>query len=466
VSAEDAAGAADAAEEWGSAPAEVLRRLNARHCTVMEGGSFRIFTESNDPILKRPLFLRSTKQDFMDWYGNKYMEQGEGKRPTPLGAWWLQQPLRRQYDGVVFDPERNHPGMLNLWKGWSVEPKRGDWSILRELLRDVLCAGDEASYLYCLRWSAAMVQRPGSPAEVALCFRGNKGTGKGTFGRAITGLAGAHGLHISSPGHLTGRFNSHLQNCVALFADEAFWAGDKAGESTLKQLVTEPTLLYEGKGRDAVMGRNLIHIVMASNSDWVVPAGMDRERRFAVFEVTDARVGDKRFFEELHRQMRDGGTSAMLYDLLTMDIAGWSPRDGVPATTALLEQKLASLDSFGAWWYERLVEGHIPDCREGSDDWQAGPVTVAKERLRASYDAYTRNAKTRYPLTPIEFGHRLKKMIPHLIGKQWQLTEREISIPCDVYRRAYFYTMPVLGTCRDHFDSLLGGASEWPKHTE
>lgn len=116
-------------------------------------------------------------------------------------------------------------------------------------------------------------------------------------------LAGASGLHIANPSQLVGRFNSHLQNCILLFADEAFWAGDKAGESVLKALVTEPTITYEGKGRDAVSGKNLIHIVMASNSDWVVPAGLGDERRFAVFEVNGSRRGDKAFFDALNAQL-------------------------------------------------------------------------------------------------------------------------------------------------------------------
>jgi len=32
---------------------------------------------------------------------------------------------------------------------------------------------------------------------------------------------------------LVGNFNAHLIDCVLLFADEAFWAGDKQGENTL-----------------------------------------------------------------------------------------------------------------------------------------------------------------------------------------------------------------------------------------
>lgn len=91
----------------------------------------------------------------------------------------------------------------------------------------MLTDGDPQGYRYVLNWMAAMFQRPSEAAEVAIAFKGAKGTGKGTLGRVLQHIAGAHGLHISSPEHITGRFNSHLQNCICLFADEAFWAGDK-----------------------------------------------------------------------------------------------------------------------------------------------------------------------------------------------------------------------------------------------
>jgi hypothetical protein len=39
---------------------------------------------------------------------------------------------------------------------------------------------------------------------------------------------------------------------MLLFADEAFWAGDRKGEGALKRMVTEPTLFIEQKGIDPI----------------------------------------------------------------------------------------------------------------------------------------------------------------------------------------------------------------------
>ena len=58
-------------------------------------------------------------------------------------------------------------------------------------------------------------------SEVVLTFVGGEGTGKGVWGHVMRRIFGEHGLHISSPSHLTGTFNGHLDRCLLLFADEA-----------------------------------------------------------------------------------------------------------------------------------------------------------------------------------------------------------------------------------------------------
>ncbi|PSD30142.1 hypothetical protein C7E12_09115, partial [Stenotrophomonas maltophilia] len=239
-------------------------------------------------------------------------------------------------------------------------------------------------------------------------------------------LAGASGLHIANPSQLVGRFNSHLQNCILLFADEAFWAGDKAGESVLKALVTEPTMTYEGKGRDTVTGRNHVHIVMASNNEWVVPAGMDGERRFAVFNVNERRRGDKEFFDALNRQLNGGGLAGLLHEMLSRDLGDWHPRDSVPQTEALAEQKLMSQSPEESWWDGLLDAGRLPNFL-GDLPWDAEAVEVDKDELHADYVAHAKMLGVR-PKTKAGLGMVIKKkagfgdrqVVTHDCRKTWR----------------------------------------------
>ena len=50
--------------------------------------------------------------------------------------------------------------------------------------------------------------------------------------------------------------------------------------------------------------------------------------------------GDKDRWEAINVQLRGGGLAGMLHELKRRDITGWHPRDSIPQTQALVEQKL------------------------------------------------------------------------------------------------------------------------------
>jgi Family of unknown function (DUF5906) len=238
----------------------------------------------------------------------------------------------------------------------------------------------------------ARLQHPGDRAEVALVHQGGKGSGKGVFLRTVARCFGEHAMQITNQEHLVGKFNGHLRSCLFLFADEAFWAGDKKGESVLKGMITEPTLTIEQKGIDPVQWRNRLHLAMAANAEWVVPASAG-ERRYAVFKCADTYVKgqadaavSKVYFDALYREIDNGGLEAMLYDLLHWDLGEWHPRQ-VYETVALRRQKEQSLSHMNQWFVELLEEGKLP----GSDNMFANRKDFASTCMLVS------DAKLRVP---------------------------------------------------------------------
>lgn len=306
-------------------------------------------------------------QAFTQRYANRYVEIRKPKgeewvmEPTQLGAHWLKWKARRTYEGIDLVPgaETLLPGnVLNLWRGFGVPAQAGEWPLMKAHIANVLANGNVEAMQYIMRWTAWTVQNPGERAEAALVFRGGKGSGKGIFANALRSIFGSHGLSVSNSKHLVGAFNGHLRNCLLLFADEAFWAGDKQGESVLKAILTEPLLTIEQKGIDAAPWKNRLHVLMAANSSWVIPASHD-ERRFAMFDSNNAHIGDENYFKELHHEMKNGGLSAMLHDMLALDLKGWHPRR-VPQTEALQFQKQRSLDALHEWYEGLLQDGSLP----------------------------------------------------------------------------------------------------------
>jgi hypothetical protein len=227
---------------------------------------------------------------------------------------------------------------------------------------------------------ACAVQHPHRQGEVAVVFRGKEGTGKGVAAKEFGRLLGAHFRHVVHAKHLTGHFNAHLQQCSVLFADEAFFAGDRSHESILKALITEETLLIESKGIDPFPVRNCVHLIMSSNSDWVIPAGADA-RRYFVLNVGDARIQDHGYFAAITAEMDSGGREALLDLLLGRDLSGFNVRL-VPQTKALAEQKQHSRRGV-----DRLVEiitrdGTLLAARPGCPDMA---ITSGEEKGEGFY---------------------------------------------------------------------------------
>ena len=430
----------------------MLDRINADRFTVLTGGRYLVGRERYDDRLERHL---------VDWYPDDAMRKHMNIRSieTPdnkkekLGDWWLKHPNRRQYDWVVFDPARTEqdPTVYNLWRGWAVEPKRGDWSKLKLLLRDVLCGGDEASFDYVMRWSAFMVQQPSTPAEVALVFKGRKGTGKGTFCRTLKELAGQHGRQVAQPEHFTGRFNEHLADTVLLFVDEGLWAGDRKTEGALKNLITEPVLTFEGKNKPIIEGPNHLHIVIASNEDWVIPATPD-ERRFAVFEAdeTASNALPTGFFDDLRRQMDGGGKSAMLHDLLAMELDGWHPRDDIPQTDALVSQKVEGFrsDPIAFWWHRVLEDGKTGYINAEGEWPDAFTVSSqGKSDMLDSLETSARSTRHRPEFTKTKLARFLGQ-----VGVDVRARDRKGN---------KIWAVPRLETARSAFEQHVGGSIDW-----
>jgi Family of unknown function (DUF5906) len=396
------------AGEWEAELVAAIDEMNRRYFVAAIGGRGVIGGLVLDDHFGRERLVFSRPQDVKLLYGHRRYRVGTGRGGgairKDLGTAWLEDPRRRTYDRIALIPRGpTPPGVFNLWRGFGVRPVAGGWPLLRAHLLEVICAGDEAHLDYLLDWCARCVQRPELQAEVAVVMRGAKGAGKGTFVQAMIEVFRDHALHITQARHLTGNFNAHLADALLLFVDEAFWAGDRQGEGTLKALVTEPSLMIEPKGVDPFMVPNRLKIMMASNNEWVVPASAD-ERRYFVLDVSDARREDFAYFVTLQEALKASELAAFLDHLLGRDLSDFNIR-AVPQTRALNRQKIRSLDSVAAFWLDCLREGAI--IGTDSADW---PERIATQLLHAAYLDHARDHGERHPATDVQMALRLAQL--------------------------------------------------------
>jgi hypothetical protein len=152
---------------------------------------------------------------------------------------------------------------------------------------------------------------------------------------------------------------------------------------------------------------------MASNEQWVVPAG-DNARRFAVLEVSEDHKEDYPYFAAIDAQMESGGLEAMLHELQTIDISDVQLRKA-PYTRALLEQKehtLAGVDRF-VLDFLRSGGAGLPIAIH---DWETHAVEIPAATLHMLYLQQVTSTEGRNRRSvETEFGMRLRRMIPSVI---------------------------------------------------
>ncbi len=354
-----------------SATPDWVDRINDRFACVVdaEGSGFRIVEDRYDGALKKRRYVKHKLDDLIKAHAHEKVVVNPTKNPpagTPIFKAWNEHPGKQLYETMGFYPGGAPNWCLNTWRGFGIDPCPGDHH-LRYLdhLREIICAGNEEHFHYLERWLAHMVQHPDHMPGVAVVMRGPEGAGKGMAVAPLGRIMGDHFMHLTEPEHLVGRFTGHLNACVLCFADEALYAGNKKHEAVLKGLITEAEVLSEGKYQPAKMVRRYVHLMMASNSEWVVPANINA-RRFFVLDVSDIKRNDFDYFGAMDQGMRGGGDANLLNHLLNVDLSAFNVRR-VPRTDALRAQQALTLDPKVAWLMDLLDVGELPCATDWPD---------------------------------------------------------------------------------------------------
>jgi hypothetical protein len=418
----------------------ILEDINREYALVIVGDRPAILRQPED----KPFQLMSVS-GFHDWLKNITVPGGKGRKPASRE--WLEWPERCQYERITFDPSGKAPATdYNLWRGLAMKPVEGRCERFLDHIAEVVCDGDETLTQWVLGWFAQIVQSPGVKLGTALVLRGVQGAGKTIVGETIGRLLGVHYALASEARYVVGRFNSHLTRCLLLQLDEAVWAGDHAAAGKLKDLVTSQEMLLEMKGREPVRVPNFTRLLITSNHEWVIPAGL-RERRFAVLDVSERRAQKREYFAGIHEELHAGGYEALLHHLLHYDLSGINLRQ-VPQTAALLEQQLRGLSPEQKWWLDVLKHGQLPG-------YVPEDRAVLKPDLWENYLEHAQLTGTRIKSPQTTLGIFLRNNVAGLQDKRPSAVRdgRLVRVRC--------YGFPPLRECREQFAALFQGMLTW-----
>jgi len=320
---------------------EAVARINAAGFFVhtLNGDIYRI-----DPLggvaAQRP-------GSFSNLFASRYARCDDGKLISAGLAWRRSSP-RREYNQIGYWPKDygHPPKSYNLWQGWGIEPKEGDWSIIHDHLVDVIADGNQKKADYILDWCAHMVQQPGQKPGVALVLKGRKGTGKTLLTQILARVIGRQNTLITADGKkLFKQFNWHLADKLLIGAEEAFFGGDLELNDKLKHLLTGDDIEVAQKFGHRISMKSMHRMIMTSNHANVIEMTED-ERRFFVCDVSDKKRGDDAYFTPLWRVANgedEATLAAFMHELKTRDITDWKPEQAARDAAADLHHVRASL---------------------------------------------------------------------------------------------------------------------------
>lgn len=383
-----------------------------------------VYIDQKNPA--HPMSVRS----FEDGYDQRVEDPSTGK-PIRLGLVFKKYPhLREAVDRIAFDPDAPHGLVdradgLRVWNSYQAPqfplgPSQLSLADrcqkIREFISGVICGGDDERWNYLFLWLAWNVQNPGSKPEVAIALNGPKGCGKSTMLRIFVRLMAPHALVCSKKRQVFGDFNDHLREVLALGLEEVFWAGDPDAQDQVKALITEPDLVYERKNKTPESARSYHRLMIASNHAHAIPATLD-ERRYMMLSVQQSSYLQADW-EALNASINGEGMAAFYQLLMQHQLDQWHPRDTVPTTKALANQKLQSLGlSYEGLLLHLLENETLPGASQGhgiaAPDWTSGPLILspaAKDVLLKYAEEWRKGqAKGRY-MKPFAKGPLMKAL--------------------------------------------------------
>jgi hypothetical protein len=432
----------------------VLADMNREFAAVLElGKNFMIMIIRGERVLskyddeERYLPIFQSTENFAKRVANWpriVRAAGEKAKSVPAFKFWMESRRRREYQGVVFEPNREVPNYYNLWQGFAAEARPGvaHQEYLDHLLENI-CTGSREYYDYLIRWMARVVQQPATRSMVAVVVLGGKGVGKSVFAHVFAELFGPHAYTAASDHEVTGKFNAHLRARVLLVSEEAYHPNDKRHESVLKQQITGDWLNIESKGLNIVTMPNYLHMILLSNEEEVIPA-TGQERRWFVLRTQNksdliARGWDDARFLRLVRGTNREMLSNLLHHLMSVDLSDF---DVVryPETQALRDQQLGAMEPEPEWLLSKLEMGV---WLEGRERW-TGPVV--KELLYQDYIRVMDQQGRQRRKSPQKFTRWLGKEFPGTRSQQLAPQKNQ-----HVAQRPVAFVFPPLEECRRVF---------------
>lgn len=398
-------------------PVSPLQHLQEKFAIMDLGGEIRLLNRHQVGGI-----LDGTIKGDVSFYkkvdGNLVMKRMLESLPLPckpdvvVADFWVS-PQTTVYSSTAFTPLPTPPSTINFWTSHVPDPAPGNWVVLRDYLNKVICADNEHTYEYLIRYMAHMVQYPAQKPGIMIVLLGGQGTGKGVYFTLLRAIWPRTTLQVAKIDQVVGRFTSSLERSYIICMDEALFAGDRQSIDNLKSIVTESHLHIEQKYQPSRTIESIHRLIAASNHEHFAHVEQD-DRRFVFLRVSDIHRQDTRYFSRIAAAIANPDTiKALVYYLQRKDISNFNIRSK-PQTNEQQAQKIKSLQGFERYWYEVLCFGNVGATSSTEDEW-VGSIFISTNSLLEKYKNHHKNAERYQALQLTHITQVIKKVCPRAI---------------------------------------------------
>lgn len=287
---------------------------------------------------------------------------------------WLKNADRKMIlpNQLVFDPTDGClPPNINLFRGFEMQPKRGDYAAILELLQH-LCADSAESDQgvldivdWVIKWLALPLQHQGTKMRSALVFHGPQGAGKNLFFEIIAAIYGKYSIVVGQE-HLEEKHNDWCSSKLFMIGDEVIARQELYHQKNkLKAFITGETIQINPKFLPIRTERNYINVVFLSNEDQPL-ALEESDRRYFVVYTPPERKDD--LYQRVDACIANGGIEAFYDYLLNVDLDGFAAFSRPPMTIAkrdLIDLGLKPEQRFIYEWINGYLPIFLAPCSAG-----------------------------------------------------------------------------------------------------
>lgn len=235
------------------------------------------------------------------------------EKEVPFIPVWMNCENIRMYDRMDCFPDmaKCPATCFNIWTPFEMERYNDTPLVYTDDVRDgvaflrnhlsIMCDHQPDTLLEFEKWIAQMIQYPDTKSHMPI-FQSNEGSGKGSFVQLMRKILGVSKVSLTAnpEEYVWGRFNNMMETTFLVFFDEISKQMTGSGIDKIKNLITEPTIQIQHKGKGAYDIKSFHRFGGLTNA-WDGGITISKgSRRFLMCKMSDEKKGVMEYWSRFY----------------------------------------------------------------------------------------------------------------------------------------------------------------------